>query len=241
MNGTKPEKVMFFICRNCYLVSLLSIKKLNLIKFSGSAPSSASTGPGEPMQRQKAIRSGALTVLFGFALAALVAAFGIPFLDASGSKLEAPPAETKYQKKPLNNKNADIFQKVADQALLAMTKRAAELHIQGVAVVAFIEGDSVKAWMSKMVVIGSMTKAPAQNEPGANLLAIAYAKASEMAETLKDSGSGGRPPMTGEFGWQGGVIAKGRTGYLIASFSGGPSEDDVKVSRTGVDILASKL
>lgn len=193
------------------------------------------------MQRRKSIRSGVLAVFFGLALAALAAAFGIPFLDASGSKLADLPAETKYHKKPLKNKNADIFQNVADQALLAMTKRAEELHIQGVAVVAFIEGDGVRSWTSKMTVVGSMTKAPAQNDPGANLLAIAYAKASEMAETLKDSGSGGRPPMTGEFGWQGGVIAKGRTGYLIASFSGGPSEDDVKVSRTGVDILASKL
>jgi hypothetical protein len=62
-----------------------------------------------------------------------------------------------------------------------------------------------------------------------------------MASTLKDSGSGVRPPLTGEFGWQGGVVAKGRTGILIAAFSGGRSEDDVKVSRAGLAVLAQSL
>jgi hypothetical protein len=55
-----------------------------------------------------------------------------------------------------------------------------------------------------------------------------------MADTLKDSGSQVRPPMTGEFGWQGGVIAHGEAGYLIAAFSGGKSEDDLEVSRAGL-------
>jgi len=27
--------------------------------------------------------------------------------------------------------------------------------------------------------------------------------------------------MTGEFGWSGGVIVRGKTGYWIAAFSGG--------------------
>jgi hypothetical protein len=47
--------------------------------------------------------------------------------------------------------------------------------------------------------------------------------------------------MTGEFGWQGGVIAKAKTGYVVAAFSGGPSEDDVRVSRAGLQILAIRL
>ncbi|MGC0775110.1 MAG: hypothetical protein WB543_19400, partial [Candidatus Acidiferrum sp.] len=75
---------------------------------------------------------------------------------------------------------------------------------------------------------------PSQTDKGANLLGIAYAKAAEMADTLKDSGSQVRPPMTGEFGWTGGVIVRGKSGYLIAAFSGGKSEDDVQVSRAGV-------
>jgi len=47
--------------------------------------------------------------------------------------------------------------------------------------------------------------------------------------------------MTGEFGWNGGVIVHGRNGYLIAAFSGGKSEDDVKVSRSGIAQLQSGL
>jgi len=49
--------------------------------------------------------------------------------------------------------------------------------------------------------------------------------------------------MTGEFGWQGGLILKGglvpggKSGTWITAFSGGPSEDDVKVSWAGVDAL----
>ncbi len=117
----------------------------------------------------------------------------------------------------------------------------AQETIHGAAVVAYIEGEATKSWSSKMVVVGSMKEAPTEKSRGANLLAIAYSKAAEMAETLKDSGSAGRPPMTGETGWQGGLIRKGRTGYLIAAFSGGPSELDLKVSQAGLAVLAERL
>ena len=140
-----------------------------------------------------------------------------------------------------SSKAGKVFDEVADTALIAMTQRAEELKIQGVAVVAFVEGESTKAWSSKMVVVGSMKNAPTEKDRGANLLAIAYAKAAEMAETLKDSGNAGRPPMTGENGWQGGLIKKGRNGYLIAAFSGGPSESDLKVSQAGLEALAGRL
>lgn len=133
------------------------------------------------------------------------------------------------------------FDQVADIALAAMTQRAGELKIQGVAVVACIEGDTTKSWSSKMVVVGKLRNEPNGNNAGANLLAIAYSKAAEMADTLKDSGNAGRPPMTGETGWQGGLIRKGKTGYLIAAFSGGPSEADLKVSQAGLEVLAAKL
>jgi uncharacterized protein GlcG (DUF336 family) len=146
----------------------------------------------------------------------------------------ARPADAKNQPNKL-------FDELADTALQAMTRRAEELQIKGAAVVAYIEGDTVKSWSSKMVVVGTMKNAPSEKNRGANLLAIAYSKAAEMAETLKDSGTAGRAPMTGETGWQGGLIRKGRTGYLIAAFSGGPSEADVKVSQAGLDALAGKL
>jgi hypothetical protein len=55
----------------------------------------------------------------------------------------------------------------------------------------------------------------------------------KSCSALKDSGNQVRPPMTGEFGWKGGVIVRGKNGYLIAAFSDGNSEDDVKVSTAG--------
>jgi hypothetical protein len=133
---------------------------------------------------------------------------------------------------------APSFDATASAALDAMKARADELHVSGVAVVAYAEGDSVAAWSSKMRVVGSMTKLPSANDKGSNLLGVAYSKAAEMASTLQDSGSKVRPPYTGELGWQGGVVAKGKAGILIAAFSGGRSEDDVMISKAGLGVLA---
>ena len=133
------------------------------------------------------------------------------------------------------------FAPAATAALKAMKDRADALHVNGVAVVAYAPGDSVTSWSSRMQVVGNMIKAPSATDKGSNLLGIAYAKASEMASTLKESGTAGRPPLTGEFGWQGGVVAKGRTGILIAAFSGGRSDDDVAISRAGLAVLAQSL
>jgi hypothetical protein len=155
--------------------------------------------------------------------------------------LLALPAFAQSTSPPAKPRPGKIFEELADSALIAMTKRAEELKIKGAAVVAFIEGDTTKSWSSKMVVVGAMKDAPTEKNHGANLLAIAYSKAAEMAETLKDSGNAGRPPMTGETGWQGGLIKKGKTGYLIAAFSGGPSESDLKVAQVGLEVLAGKL
>lgn len=137
--------------------------------------------------------------------------------------------------------SARVFNDLADQALLAMKQRAEELKIKGVAVVAYVPGDETLSWSSKMLVVGQLKTSGSTNNPGSNLLAIAYSKASEMADTLKPSGSGVRPPLKGEFGWQGGWIAPGKAGHIIAAFSGGRSEDDVQVSKTGVEVLAGAL
>lgn len=167
-----------------------------------------------------------------WALPALVTILGITILLAQDKTKEPPPHNLL--------KSDKAFSERADHALQAMTRRAEELKIKGVAVVAFFEGDRPTSWSSKMAVVGTLKNSPSQNDRGANLLAIAYSKAAEMADTLKNSGSGVRPPMTGEFGWQGGLIIQDKSGYWIAAFSGGPSEDDLKVSQTGLDILAGK-
>jgi hypothetical protein len=154
------------------------------------------------------------------------------------------PAHGVAQTKPDVSQHATVpgsFDVVADAALAAMKSKAEAMGVGGVAVVAYFEGDTIQSWSSKMVVVGRYKDAPTTTDKGSNLLAIAYAKAAEMADTLKDSGSGVRPPMTGEFGWNGGVIARGKRGYLIAAFSGGKSDDDVVISREGLSQLKARL
>ena len=140
--------------------------------------------------------------------------------------------------RPARPPSAKKFDALANAALAAMKSRAAALNVAGVAVVAYAPGASIQSWISKMSVVGRM-KDPAGK--GSNLLGIAYAKASEMADTLQNSGTSGRVPLIGEFGWQGGVIARGRSGYIIVAFSGGKSEDDVQISRSGLATLQSSL
>ena len=132
------------------------------------------------------------------------------------------------------------FGKAAAAALAAMKTQATALHIQGVAVVAFAPGNTVEHWTSQMDVVGHLTD-HTNGDKGNNLLAIAYAKASEMANTLKNSGTAGTPPMTGEFGWQGGLIEHIPSGYLIVAFSGGKTEDDLATARAGLAVLKGRL
>ena len=133
------------------------------------------------------------------------------------------------------------FNEIADLALQAITKRAKELNMKGTAIVAASEGNQVQSWISKMLVLETFKKAPAGDESAMNTIAVAYSKAAEMADTLHTSGSGVRPPMTGEFGWPGGVVARGKSGYLFAAFSGGPGEDDTKAAQAGLAVLLEKL
>lgn len=136
---------------------------------------------------------------------------------------------------------APSFDTAATQALAAMRARADELHITGVAVVATFEGETIQSWSSKMVVVGRYKDDPKADDKGVNLLGVAYAKAAQMADTHKNSGTQTRKPLTGEFPWNGGVIERGRTGYLIAAFSGGASEDDLKVAQAGLAKLKAVL
>jgi len=165
-----------------------------------------------------------------------------PNVPAQDKPADSAPDSGKPRPVAAGEKPARGFDELADKALLAMQQRAAELKVTGVAVVAYSEGDSVKSWSSKMLVVGNLTAGPSQKSPaGENMLAIAYTKAAEMAATQKDSGSHVRPLLKGENGWKGGVVIRGKTGLLIAAFSGGPSEDDVKASRAGLEILATAL
>jgi hypothetical protein len=139
--------------------------------------------------------------------------------------------------KPPSAKKLDALE---SQALEAMKAKAAALSIQGVAVVSFAPGDKIEGWTSKMAVVGRMTD-PKASANGNNLLGIAYAKSAEMADTLQNSGTVKRPPMTGEFGWQGGAIAEAGGGHIVVAFSGGKSEDDLQVSQAGLAVMKKGL
>jgi len=132
-----------------------------------------------------------------------------------------------------NRSGEKILVEHADECLTAMEQAALKMEVKGVAVLAFIPGDTSLSWISKMKVVGVMT-----NE-SANYLAVAYSKAAEMAETFKDSGSGVREPKLGEFGWMGGIIKKVEEGYILGAFSGATGEQDVEIATVGLKQLIS--
>lgn len=165
-----------------------------------------------------------------FLLLALVFASGVCLKIHA----ETDPAITNRTKtdKGILKDGEKIFLERADECLSVIESEAQKLSITGVAMIAFIPGNSALSWSSKMKVVGRLA------DDDANFLAIAYAKASEMAVTLKNSGDGERKDITGEFGWQGGMIRKVNSGYLLAAFSGGSSSQDADVSRAGLDWLS---
>ena len=170
-----------------------------------------------------------------FVLLAVMFHARFPALSQSAHNASKPGASTDVRVTTAS------FDRFAPSALHTMKTKAEELKIGGAAVLAYFDGDKIESWSSKMLVVGRMKDDQTATDKGSNLLAIAYAKAAEMADTLKDSGSKVRPPMTGEFGWEGGVIARVKTGYIIAAFSGGKSEDDVAVSRTGAAKILAEM
>jgi hypothetical protein len=147
-------------------------------------------------------------------------------LSADGAKdTPAKPAGTVIRQ----------FEANADAALQAMQDKAEGLKIKGAAVIAFIPGEKTTGWVSHMRVVGEFVLG--KN----NVLGVAYSKAAEMADTLKNSGGGERPPYKGEYGYKGGAIREIDGGYLLAAFSGGPSEDDLKVAEAGIEHMAKSL
>ncbi len=132
-----------------------------------------------------------------------------------------------------NEKSGEkIFIKQADKSLALIEQAAQKISIKGVAIIAFIPGDKTTSWISKMKVVGHLT------DGKNNLLGIASAKASEMADTHLDSGIGVREIYSGELGYKGGLIKKVNGGYILAVFSGGKSEQDLEVSKIGLDWLS---
>jgi len=123
----------------------------------------------------------------------------------------------------------ETFLAYAEGCLDAMEATAREMSVQGVAVIAFIPGEKSLTWISRMKVVGTLAS------DNSNFLSVAYSKAGEMAATLRNSGSAGREPLHGEFGYEGGVIEKVSTGYILAVFSGATGEQDTEIARAGLE------
>ena len=134
---------------------------------------------------------------------------------------------------PVNKvKDEKSFVKYSDEALAIMVKKAEELSVKGAAIIGFIPGEKTESWITKMRVVGSLTNS------NSNLLGIAYSKASDMAATLQNSGTDkSRTVLKGEYGYQGGLIKKIKTGYIIAVFSGGKTEQDLQIAQEGLNAL----
>ena len=129
----------------------------------------------------------------------------------------------------------EVFITKSTECLSLIEQAAERLGIVGVATISYVPGDTTKAWISRMQVMGKLA-----NEK-VNLVGIAYSKAAEAAVTLKDSGNQARKGIVGEFGYQGAVIAHIDGGYLIASFSGATGQQDYDVAKEGLDWLVEQF
>jgi len=137
-------------------------------------------------------------------------------------------------KNEIQSKGEKLFLKNVDECLTIIEQAAIEMPIQGAVVIAFIPGNSLKSWISKMRIVGKYTN------DNYNFLAIASAKVAEMATVLSDGKDSDRKLKKGEWGYQGKVFMKVKGGYLLGAFSGGSAEQDKEVAKEGLDWLAKK-
>lgn len=126
------------------------------------------------------------------------------------------------------------YEAVFLQVLSGMAQRARAVPTPGVAVVGVLERAGSLDWITAHRVVDRLTRAPDAGRP-ANFFAVAYAKAGEMMDTLKDSG--GREPILGETGFRGGAILPHGAGYVLSAFSGGTSQQDYDIAAWAVQRL----
>lgn len=125
----------------------------------------------------------------------------------------------------------ETFLAHADWCLELMENAASEMSVHGVAVLAYIPGEKSMTWISRMKVVGLLA------DENANFLSVAYSKAAEMAATYRNSGSTDREPLHGEFGYEGGLIERVGSGYILAVFSGGTGAQDTEIAKAGLEEL----
>ncbi len=130
------------------------------------------------------------------------------------------------------------FQVVAGKMITEMEKHARKLGVKGVMVVASMD-EAGLSWVSQMKAVETMKAIPEnpakEAYPGTNFIAVAYSKAAEMADTKLNSGGNVRPPYQGEFGYQGGMIKKVQSGFILTVFSGATGEQDFEIAKAGMN------
>jgi uncharacterized protein GlcG (DUF336 family) len=130
------------------------------------------------------------------------------------------------------------FQSNAAKIIIEMENHARKLGVKGVIVVASMDNSGL-SWVSQMKAVDTikvLDGSPEKSQyPGYNFIGVAYSKAAEMADTKLNSGSKVRPAYQGEFGYQGGVIKKVQTGYVLTVFSGATSEQDLEIAKAGMN------
>ena len=132
----------------------------------------------------------------------------------------------------------DSFQIVSGKMIAEMETHARRLGVKGVILVASMD-DNGLSWMSQMKAVDTIKAVPENSEqheyPGYNFIGIAYSKAAEMADTKLNSGSKVRSTFQGEFGYQGGVIKKVPSGFMLTVFSGASGEQDFEIATAGMN------
>ena len=131
------------------------------------------------------------------------------------------------------------FQNLSAKIINEMENHARKLGVRGVIVVANMD-DSGFSWVSHMKAVDAikvLDGSPEKSQyPGYNFIGTAYSKAAEMADTKLDSGSKVRQAYQGEFGFQGGVIRKVQSGYILSVFSGATGEQDLEIAKAGMSV-----
>ena len=112
-------------------------------------------------------------------------------------------------------------------------ERTQKLSITGVAMIAFIPGNSALSWSSKMKLWADLQMRNQIFWPSPT------PKLQRMAVAFEDSGNGERKDITGEISdGKVRVIIKVNSGYLLGAFSGGSGQQDVDVFQAGLEWLS---
>ena len=116
-----------------------------------------------------------------------------------------------------------------DKILERMAAKANEMGLPGVCVAGVFDDEN--SLLSRSKDCGKLFK------NNWNYLAIAFSKVSEMCATLQDSGDPSRSEIHGEFAYPGGAVKQVGAVHYVVAFSGAKGEEDLLISRYGMEIL----